>query len=214
MDEAIRQILYDAIAPDDVIDIFREAGLQKPDISILSDEFLQTVKVAPNENLQMELLRKLLNDEVKSMSRRNVVQSRKFSEMLEKTILQYQNRTLEAAQVILELIEMAKQIRDLSERGDPLNLNEDEVAFYDALAVHGNVKKLMGDKVLSNIAVDLVRLIRQSVSIDWTKKESVRAKMRVQVKKLLRKHGYPPDQREEAVLTVIEQAEQVCREWA
>ena len=101
MDEAIRQILYDAIAPDDVIDIFREAGLQKPDISILSDEFLQTVKVAPNENLQMELLRKLLNDEVKSMSRRNVVQSRKFSEMLEKTILQYQNRTLEAAQVIL-----------------------------------------------------------------------------------------------------------------
>ena len=214
MDEAIRQIVSDAIAPQDVIDIFREAGLQKPDISILSDEFLQTVKEAPNKNLQMELLRKLLNDEVKSMSRRNVVQSRKFSEMLEKTILQYQNRTLEAAQVILELIEMAKQIRDLAERGNPLNLNEDEVAFYDALAAHGNVKELMGDKVLSDIAVDLVRLMRQSVSIDWTIKESVRAKMRVQVKKLLRKHGYPPDQREEAVLTVIEQAEQVCREWA
>ena len=106
-------------------------------------------------------------------------------------ILQYQNRTLEAAQVILELIEMAKQIRDLAERGNPLNLNEDVVAFYDDLASHGNVKELMGDKVLSDIAVDLVRLIRQSVSIDWTIKESVRAKMRVQVKKLLRKHGYP-----------------------
>ena len=162
----------------------------------------------------MELLRKLLNDEVKSMSRRNVVQSRKFSEMLERTILQYQNRTLEAAEVILELIEMAKLIRDLAARGNPLGLNEDELAFYDALAAHGNVKELMGDKVLSDISVDLVRLIRQSVSIDWTQKESVRAKMRVQVKKLLRKHRYPPDQREEAVLTVIEQAEQVCKEWA
>ena len=108
---------------------------------------------------------------------------------------------------------MAKQMRDLAERGNPLGLNEDELAFYDALAAHGNVKELMGDKVLSDISVDLVRLIRQSVSIDWTQKESVRAKMRVQVKKLLRKHGYPPDQREEAVLTVIEQAEQVCKEW-
>ena len=214
MDEAIRQIVSDAVAPDEVIDIFGEAGLKKPDISILSDEFLQTVKEAPNKNLQMELLRKLLNDEVKSLSRRNIVQSRKFSEMLERTITQYQNRTLEAAEVIIELIKMAKQMRDLAERGNPLGLTEDELAFYDALAAHGNVKELMGDKVLSDIAVDLVRLIRKSVSIDWTQKASVRARMRVQVKRLLRKHGYPPDQRTEAVLTVIEQAEQVCREWA
>ncbi|MCB9737710.1 MAG: type I restriction endonuclease subunit R [Deltaproteobacteria bacterium] len=211
---AIRQIVSQAVASDGVVDIFGVAGLQKPDISILSDEFLETVKTSPHRNLQLELLKKLINDEIRSITRRNVVQGRKFSEMLERTLLAYQNRSLEAAQVILELIGMAKEMRDAPKRGEELGLTEDELAFYDALVDHGNVKELMGDKVLAAIAHDLVKAIRASVTIDWTQKEAVRADMRRKVKRLLRQHGYPPDKREEAVVTVIDQAEAVCRDWA
>ena len=147
------------------------------------------------------------------MSRRNVVQSRKFSEMLEKTILAYQNRTLEAAQVILELIRLAKEMRDAPKRGDDLGLSEDELGFYDALADHGNIREVMGDETLAAITHDLVETIRNSVTIDWTQKQAVCAKMRTRIRRLLRKHGYPPDKLQEAVEIVIEQAEQVCRDW-
>jgi len=214
LNAAIKQIISEAVASEGVLDVFGAAGIQKPDISILSDEFLATVKASPHVNLQLELLKKLLSDEIKSMSRHNVVQSRKFSEMLERSLLAYQNRTLEAAEVILELINIAKEMRDAPKRGEKLGLTDDELAFYDALADHGNVRDVMGDKILSDIAHDLVDAIRASVAIDWTQKESVRARMRTKIKRLLRKYGYPPDKREEAVTTVIEQAEQVCKDWA
>jgi type I restriction enzyme R subunit len=210
---AIRQLLTDAVTTDGVVDVFGAAGIQKPDISILSDEFLRTLKESPYKNLQLELLKRLLNDEVRSLNRQNVVQARKFSEMLESTLLRYQNRTLEAAEVILELIKMAREIRDAPKRGEKLGLTDDELAFYDALADHSGVREVMGDEILATIAHDLVEEIRKSVSIDWRQKESVRARMRRRIKKLLRKYGYPPDKREEAVITVIEQAEQVCRDW-
>jgi type I restriction enzyme, R subunit len=213
LNAAIRQILSEAVSSEGVIDVFAAAGLATPDISILSDEFLQTVQKSPHRNLQIELLQKLLNDEIRSQSRQNVVQARRFSELLERTLNSYQNRTLEAAQVILELIELAKEMRDAPKRGEALGLTHDEMAFYDALTTHGNVRDIMGDKVLAAIAHDLVTSIRSSVSIDWTKKESVRARMRSNIKRLLRKHGYPPDKREEAVVTVLDQAEVVCREW-
>jgi len=214
LDAAIKQIVSEAVASDGVVDIFGAAGLARPDISILSDKFLESVKLNPHRNLQLEVLKKLLNDEIRSLSRRNVVQSRKFSEMLEKTLITYQNRSLEAAEVILQLIELAKEMRDAPKRGDALGLTEDEMAFYDALVAHGGVKEVMGDDILAAIAHDLVDAIRKSVTIDWTEKEAVRANMRRKVKRLLRKHGYPPDKQEAAVITVIEQAEVVCREWA
>ncbi|MFC1706971.1 type I restriction enzyme endonuclease domain-containing protein, partial [Planctomycetota bacterium] len=214
LDAAIRQIVSAAVSTEGVVDVFGAAGLRKPDISILSDEFLLTVKASPHKNLQLELLKKLLNDEIRAMTRRNVIQAKKFSELLERTLVAYQNRTLEAAQVILELIEMAKQMRDAPKRGDKLGLTEDELAFYDALAAHGNVRDVMGDALLAAIAHDLVDAIRRSVRLDWTQKKSVRADMRRKIKRLLRKHGYPPDKRQEALEAVFLQAEQACRDWA
>lgn len=214
LNAAIQQIVSGAVASAGVIDIFGAAGIKKPDISILSDAFLETVKASPYVNLQLELLKKLLDDEVRAMSQRNIVEGRKFSEMLQKTLLAYQNRSLEAAQIILELIDIAKTMRDSPKRGEKLGLSEDELAFYDALIDHGNVKELMGDTVLAGIAHDLVDAIRKSVTIDWTQKEAVRADMRRRVKRLLRKHGYPPEKRDEAVATVIQQAELVCKDWA
>ncbi len=214
LNAAIRQIVSGAITSGGVIDVLGDAGIQKPDISVLSDEFLETLKKSQHKNLQLELLKKLLSDEIQRQSGRNVVASRKFSEMLENTLLRYKNRTIDATQVILELIEQSKELRDASKRGEALGLTEDELAFYDALADHENVREVMQDHVLATIAQDLVRTIRGSVSIDWTKKESVRADMRRNVKRLLKLHGYPPDKQAAAVLTVIEQAEQVCKDWA
>ena len=211
---AIQQIVSGAVSSEGVIDVFGAAGLQRPDISVLSDEFLETVKKSEHKNLQLELLKKLINDEIRTQGTRNVVQARKFSEMLEQTLIRYQNRTIEAAQVIMELIELAKVMRDSPKRGDALGLTEDELAFYDALADHGGVKEIMGDTVLAAIAHDLVEAIRRSVTIDWTQKEAVRADMRRKVKRLLKKHGYPPDKQAEAVLTVIEQAERVAKDWS
>ena len=211
---AIRQIISGAVTSEGVIDIFKELGMERPDLSILSDKFLETVKKSPHKNLQIEVLKKLLRDEIRAQSGRNVVQSRKFSEMLERTILAYQNRTIDSVTVILQLIEMAKDLRDAPKRGDGLGLTEDELAFYDALADHGNVRDVMGDEILAKIAHELVETVRDSVTIDWTQKESVRAKMRTRIKRLLRKHGYPPDKQEAAVVTVIQQAEVVSRDWA
>lgn len=210
---AIRQIVAGTVASEGVVDIFEAAGLPKPDVSILSEEFLQAVRKSPYKNLQVEVLRKLLEDEIRAQQRHNLVQARKFSEMLESSLRRYRNRSIQAAQVILELLEMARAVQEAPKRGRELGLAESELAFYDALADHGDVRQVMGDETLAAIAHDLVATIRRSVTIDWTQKEAVRAKMRAQVKRLLRRHGYPPDKRQEAVETVIQQAEALCRDW-
>jgi len=199
---------------DEVIDIFKAAGLKKPDISILSDEFLADMKNMPQRNVAIELLRKLLNDEIKLRSRKNVVQSRSFAEMLERTIRSYQNRAIEVAEVIAELIELAKEMREANKRGEELKLSEDELAFYDALEVNDSAVKVLGDDTLKGIARELVETVRNNVTIDWTVKENVRAKLRVMVKRILRKYGYPPDKQEKATITVLEQAELIARDWA
>jgi type I restriction enzyme, R subunit len=188
--------------------------LKKPDISILSDEFLAEVRDLPQRNLAVELLRKLLNDELKTRSRKNLVQSRSFSEMLEKSIRAYQNRAIETAQIIEELIQLAKEMRDAQQRGEDLKLSDDELAFYDALETNDSAVKVLGDATLRIIAQELVRTVKQNVSIDWTVKETVRAKLRVLVRRILRKYGYPPDKQEKATETVLKQAELLCADWA
>ncbi len=214
VDHAIRQIISRAIASDEVIDIFAAAGLKKPDISILSDEFLAEVRDMPQRNLAVELLRKLLSGEIKTRSKRNVVQGRSFAELLEQSIRKYQNRAIETAQVIEELIGLAKDIRNASARGEELNLTEDELAFYDALEVNDSAVKVLGEPTLVQIARELVEKVKANVTIDWTVRENVRAHLRVIVKRILRQHGYPPDKRERATQLVIEQAEALSALWA
>jgi type I restriction enzyme, R subunit len=213
LNHAIRQIISRAISSDEVLDIFAAAGLKKPDISILSDEFLAEVRGMPQRNLAVELLRKLLTEEIKVRSRRNLVQSRLFSEMLQKAILKYQNRAIETAAVIEELVGLARDMRETSKRGEELNLTDDEVAFYDALEVNDSAVKVLGDENLRIIARELVDTVRRNVTIDWTAREAVRAKLRTMVKRILRKHGYPPDKQEKATQTVLEQAELLCADW-
>ncbi|MBN1829039.1 MAG: type I restriction endonuclease subunit R [Deltaproteobacteria bacterium] len=213
MDTAIRQLVSRAVASEEVIDIFAAAGLKKPDISILSDDFLQEVRQLPHRNLAVELLRKLLNDEIKTSSRKNVVQARSFAEMLEKAIRKYQNRAIEAAQVIEELIKLAKEMREARLRGESLGMTDDEIAFYDALEVNDSAVKVLGDETLKTIAHELVEAVRRSVTIDWTVRENARAQIRVIVKRILRKYGYPPDKQDKATQTVLEQAEVLCKEW-
>jgi type I restriction enzyme R subunit len=202
-----------AVVSDEVIDIFQATGLKKPDISILSDDFLEEVQQLPQKNLALELLRKLLNDEITARSRKNVVQARSFAEMLEKSIKKYQSRTIEVARVIQELIELAKEMRAAQNRGEDLGLTEDEVAFYDALETNDSAVKVLGDEKLKIIAHELVRAVRENISTDWTVRENARAKIRVIVKRILRKYGYPPDKQEKATQTVLEQAEALSREW-
>lgn len=214
LDLAVRQIVSSAVSSDEVIDIFATAGLEKPEISILSDQFLEEVRGIPQKNLALEVLRKLLNDEIRARSRRNVVQSRQFSEMLESTIRRYQNRSIESAQVIQELINLAQEVREAAKRGETLGLAEDELAFYDALEVNDSAVKILGDEVLKAIARDLVEAVRKNITIDWTERETVRAKMRAIIKRLLRKRGYPPDKQAQATETVITQAETLCKDWA
>jgi type I restriction enzyme R subunit len=213
LDHVIRQIVSRAIASDEVIDIFAAAGLKKPDISILSDEFLAEVRGMPQRNLAVELLRKLLTGEIKARGRRNLVQARSFAEMLENTIKRYQNRAIETAQVIEELIALARDVREADRRGEELGLSEEELAFYDALEINDSAIKVLGEPTLMKIARELVDTVRKNVTIDWTVRESVRAKLRVLVKRILRKYGYPPDKQEKATQTVLEQAELLCAEW-
>src|SRR3984885_1729713 len=213
LDNAIRQIVSRAVFSGDGVDIFAAAGLKKPDISILSDDFLTEVSHLPQKNLAVELLRKLLNDEIKTRSRRNVVKSRLFSALLESSILKYQNRAIQAAQVIEELIGLAKQMREESAKGEELGLSEDEVAFYDALEVNDSAVKVLGDATLKTIARELVDTVRRNTTIDWTVRENIRANLRVLVKRILRKYGYPPDKQEKATLTVLEQAEVLSANW-
>jgi type I restriction enzyme R subunit len=207
---AIRQLVSRAIASDEVVDIFAAAGLNKPDISILSEEFLAEVRGLPQRNLAVELLRKLLSGEIRTRGRKNLVQARSFAELLENAIRRYQNRAIETAQVIEELIQLARAMREADRRGEDLGLSEDELAFYDALEVNDSAVKVLGEPTLKTIARELVEAVRNNVTIDWTVKESVRAKLRVLVKRILRKYGYPPDKQENATLTVLQQAELIC----
>jgi type I restriction enzyme R subunit len=210
---AIQQILSKALVSDRVIDIFAAAGLNKPDISILSDEFLVEVRDMPQRNLAFEMLKKLLNDEIRIRMRKNIVQQRSFLQLLENAIKAYTNKSIEAAQVIQELIELAKRIREEQNRGKDLGLNDDELAFYDALADNESAREVLGDATLKTIARELVEKVRNNITIDWTQRESVQAKLRLMVKKILRKYGYPPDKQEKATLTVLEQAKLLGYEW-
>jgi type I restriction enzyme R subunit len=213
LDHAVRQIIARAVSPEGVIDIFAAAGLQKPDISILSDEFLAEVRGMPQRNLAVELLEKLLKGEIRTRSRKNVVQARSFAEMLERALRRYQNRAIEAAQVLEELIALAKDMRAASRRGEELGLNDDEMAFYDALETNDSAVQVLGDETLRTIARELVETVRKNVTIDWTMRENVRAQLRVMVKRILRKYGYPPDKQEKATQTVLEQAALVSSGW-
>lgn len=213
IDHAIRQIVSRAVSSNEVVDIFAAAGLKKPDISVLSDEFLAEVRGLPQRNLAVEMLRKLLEGEIKQRSRRNVVQARSFLEMLEKSITRYQNRAIETAAVIEELIELARSMREAQQRGEQLGLSDDEIAFYDALEVNDSAVKVLGDTILKQIAQDLVKAVRNNLTIDWTVRENVRANLRVIIKRILRKHGYPPDKQEKATATVLEQVEALSRAW-
>jgi type I restriction enzyme R subunit len=214
LDHAIRQIISKAIVSDEVVDIFAAAGLKKPDVSILSDEFLAEVRGMPQRNLAVELLQKLLNGEIKIRRQRNVVQARSFAELLEQAIRKYQNRAIETAQVIEELIQLAKEMREATARGEKLGLSEDELAFYDALETNDSAVQVLGDEALRGIARELVEIVRNNLTIDWTLRENVRAQLRVLVKRILRKHGYPPDKQEKATQTVLEQAEVLSEAWA
>jgi len=214
-DSAIRQIVSQAISSKGVVDIFDTLGLDKPEVSpLLSDKFLNGLRAMKQRNLALELLHKLINDELKVRIRKNLVQSKIFSSMLEQSIRKYQNRTIEAAYVIGELIGLAKEMREANRRGEQLNLTEDELSFYDALEVNDSAVKVLGDETLRQIAIDLVDIIRNNITIDWTVKESVRAKMRAAIKRLLRKYGYPPDKQEKATETVLEQAELLAKDSA
>jgi type I restriction enzyme R subunit len=213
LDRAVRQIVSRAVASEGVVDIFAAAGLNKPDISILSEAFLAEVAGMPQRNLAVELLRKLLAGEIRLRRRKNLVQARSFAEMLEEALRRYQNRAIEAAQVIEELIELARQMREANARGEALGLSEDEIAFYDALETNDSAVKVLGDVTLQTIARELVKTVRANVTIDWTVRENVRAQLRVLVKRILRKHGYPPDRQEKATQMVLAQAEVLCGEW-
>jgi type I restriction enzyme R subunit len=218
IETAIRQIINDAIISKDVIDVFDAAGLQKPDISILSDEFLAEVQGMPRKSLALELLKRLLNDEIKSRAKTNLVQGKKFSELLAEAVKRYQNGLVDSTQVIKELIKLARDIREADKRGEKLNLRTDELAFYDALADNPKAETVLGDQILKKIAHELVDSVRKNTSIDWQIKESVQAKLRVLVKRILRKHKYPPDdpitgEYTVSVKKVLDQAELLAEYW-
>lgn len=212
-DLAIRQIIGNAVVSGDVVDVFEAVGLDKPNIGLLDDEFLAEVRNLPERNLAVELLERLLEGEIKAKFATNLSQEKKFSEMLTKVIQRYQNRSIETAQVIEELIDMAKKFAAVSKRGQALGLNDDELAFYDALANNEASVRKLGDEILAKIAHELTASLRRSVTVDWSSRESVRARLRLLVKRILRKYKYPPDQQEEAAQLVLAQAESLCEVW-
>ncbi len=202
-----------AVVSTEIVDILAAAGIQSPDISILSDEFLAEVQQMEKKNLAMEALRKLLNDSIRSRTRTNVVETRAFSQRLEDAVARYHANAITTAEVIQELIQLAKDIRAARTRGEEQGLSEDEVAFYDALAENDCAVEVMGDDKLRVIAHELLVSLRENVSVDWAHRESARARMRVLVKRILRKYGYPPDLQDEAVQTVLLQAEVLSASW-
>ena len=213
IDQAVKQIVSEAITTTEVIDVFTAAGLKRPDVSILSDEFLFEIKNLKHKNLAIELLKRLINDEIKIKARKNLVKSKEFSEMLEEAVKRYHNKTIESVQIIEELIKLAKEIRESDKRGEELGLSEDELAFYDALETNDSAVKILGDKVLKEIARELVTTVKKNLTIDWNIRDNVKAHLRTLVKRILRKYNYPPDKQEKATNTVIEQTEFLCQEW-
>jgi type I restriction enzyme R subunit len=213
MEHAVQQLISRAITPAGVVDIFALAGLEKPDISILSDSFLAEIRGLPQKNLAIELLERLLGDEIQHRSRKNLVASRSFAAMLEQALRRYQNRGIQAAEVIEQLIQLAKEMKEAEARGDALGLTSDELAFYSALETNDSAVQVLGDETLRMIARELVEQVRRNTSIDWTLKESARARLRVLVKRILNKYGYPPDKQERATQTVLEQAALLSDEW-
>lgn len=211
---AVQQIVDRAVVSTEVVDILAAAGISSPDISILSDEFLAEVQQMEKKNLAFEALRKLLNGEIRSRSKSNVVQTRKFSERLEQAIARYHTNALSTVEVLQELIELAKDIREARKRGEESSLSQDEIAFYDALAENKSAVEVMGDEPLRVIAHELLQSLKKNVTVDWSRRESARARMRVLVKKILRKYGYPPDMQDSAIQTVLQQAEVLSAEWA
>lgn len=210
---AIRQIINSAVVSEEVVDIFDAVGLDKPNIGILDDAFLAEVRNLPERNLAVELLERLLEGEIKSKFAGNVVQGRKFSDMLSNVVKRYQNRAIETAQVIEELIEMAKKFRAVAERGEELGLSDDEIRFYDALVDNESAVRELSDETLKKIAHELTENLRQNLTVDWSERESVRAKLRLMVKRILRKYKYPPDQEKAAVELVLQQAEALGEAW-
>lgn len=212
VDFAIRQIISDALVTDRVIDIFDAVGLDKPELSILSQEFLAQVRRVPQKNLAAELLKRLLKDQIRERSKTNITESRKFSALLEESVTKYEKRMLDTMEFINAMIELAKQLNEASRRGEELNLTTEEVAFYDALETNDSAVKVLGDEVLRDIAIEIAYSVRSNMSIDWSVRENAKAKMRVAIKRVLRKFGYPPDKQETAIKTVLEQAELMCGE--
>jgi type I restriction enzyme R subunit len=208
----LQQLLSQAVVGDGVQDIFKLAGLESPDISILSDEFLKDVLKMPQKNLAVELLQRLIRDEVKTKFKTNVVKQRKFSDLLEKSLGKYANRAIEAAQVIEELIAMAKQFKEDLERADAHNLSVEEHAFYDALARNESAEELMGEDVLIEMAREVAAKLRDNLTVDWAVRDSVRAKLRLMIRSLLRKYKYPPDEQKDAVEMVLQQAEVISED--
>jgi len=213
-DLAIQQIISRAVFSTEIVDIMRAAGLESPDISILSDEFLAEVREMGKRNLAIEALKKLINGEVRSQAKRNVTQSKEFTERLEAAIARYHTNALTTAQVLEELIQIAKDIRAARARGEETGLSDEEIAFYDALAVNESARQMMGEPALRVIAHELVASIKGSVTVDWMHREAARARIRVLVKRILRKYGYPPDLQDVAVQTVLQQAEALSADWA
>ena len=207
METAIGQLVNEAVAADEVVDIYKLAGIETPELSILSDEFLDGLETKDKPNLQMGLLRRLLNDQIRTVQRTNIVQARKFSEQLDEAIKRYTNRALTTAEIIAELVELAKQMRDQNDRHESSGLSVAEAAFYDAIVQNDAAVLEMGDETLKKIAVELVAAVQSSVTIDWNLKDSVRAAMRAKVRRLLAKYDYPPDHEEKAIELVLEQAE-------
>jgi type I restriction enzyme R subunit len=218
IETAIRQIINDAIISKEVVDVFEAAGMAKPSIEILTDEFLEQIKNLPRKNLALELLKRLMNDEIKKRSNTNLIQSRKFSEMLAAAVKRYQSGLIEAAQLIEELIKLAQDIREADKRGEKLNLRQDELAFYDALADNPKAETILGNDILKAIAHELVDSVRKNTSIDWQLKESIQAKLRVMIKRILRKYKYPPDDPTTgdynvSITKVLDQAELLADFW-
>jgi type I restriction enzyme R subunit len=210
----IKQIINEALSSDKVVDIFDAAGIEKPDISILSEEFLDEVRDMKHKNLALELLKKLLNDEVKQRGKQNYVMSKTLMEMLENALKRYQNNLLTTTEIIEELIRIAKEINAADRRGEDLGLTKDELAFYDALEVNDSAVKVLGDETLREIARELADRVRKNATLDWKIKESVRSRLMVMVRRTLNKYGYPPDKQKKAIETVMKQAEVLADLWS
>jgi type I restriction enzyme R subunit len=214
METAIRQVVSDAVTAGGVVDIYAAAGIEKPDISIIDDDFARRLTTSPHPNVQIELLKRLLNAELKTVAKRNLIAERKFSEMLERAMRSYTNRSLDAAEIITELVELAKQMRAEHDRGTRLSLRDDELAFYDAVCRNDSGVLELSDETLKAIARELVSIVRRNATVDWDKKEQVRASLRRHIRRLLAKYKYPPDKQESAVLLVIQQAELIAADRA